>query len=73
MWRATSQLIQHYLIQVDGWSAVVVIFLKALSMGPHPELQASFEGRKAVQKVAEYLKSRGISYAEFESLLGLWT
>ena len=61
------------LMQADGWTTIVVLFLKALSMGPHPELQASFEGRKAVQRVAEYLSTVGITYAELEALLDLLT
>lgn len=58
-------------MQADGWATLVVIFLKALSMGPHPELQGSFEGRKAVQRVTEYLSGLGIAYAEFEIFLEL--
>ena len=58
-------------MQADGWTIMAVIFLKALSMGSHPELQGSFEGRKAVQRVTEYLGTLGITYAEFETLLDL--
>jgi len=58
-------------LQTEGWAIIVVIFLKALSMGPNSELQPSFEGREAVRRVSEYLGTCGFDYAEFESLLEL--